>query len=121
MSRIRSRTPIRSVRQLPGNEDPPLPANLHPGKPLVEPRNRPPHTLDKRDRLRIAQLDLAVGVPLHLAVLIHNRLPRMIVGGVELAPVIRAPVGPQPPGVVNLVNLARLRVSAGTDFDVLVA
>jgi len=84
MLRIRSRSAVCSVRQLPGDENPPLPPIFMPQR-LDRTRDQPPIALRKTEGLRIAQLRLAVVAELRLAVFAHHGCA-MVVGRVEFAP-----------------------------------
>jgi hypothetical protein len=66
--------------------------------------------------LRITDLHLAIGVALHLSILIDDRLTGMVIGGVELTA-----VGGQPSGVVDFIELSGRGHGTSADFDVLVA
>src|ERR1035441_1201808 len=116
MRLVRPRTPERAVGQLPGDEKTALAADLHSRKALVKPRNHAAQALGEADGLRLANRDLAVGTPDHVAVFIENRLAGVVVGGVELVSVSR-----QPSGVMDLVHLSWFSIGAGADLDVLVA
>ena len=121
MSGIRTGPSLRAVSQLPRNEDAALAANLHAGKSLVKARNRAPIALREADRLGWALLGFAVVAQHRLPILVQHRLARMVVGRVELFPVVRASVDAKPAGVQNFVQLGRLSLCACADLDLLVA
>jgi hypothetical protein len=74
MSRIGTRPALGAIRELPGNKQPPLAADLHAVKSLVEPRNQAAKPLREGEWLRIAELRLAVFAQHRLAVLVLHRL-----------------------------------------------
>lgn len=74
----------RSIGQLPGDKQTPLAADPHTGKALVKARNRATDALSKRHGLYIAQLGFAVVSQHRLAVLVPQRRPGMVGGGIEL-------------------------------------
>ena len=124
MGCIGAGTALGAVSQLPGDEQAALSANLHAFKALFEARKGsssrgPP--LKELVGNRIAGLGFAVVTQNRLVVLVSDCRPRMIVRGVEFVSVVVPPVGAKPAGVVDLVNLVRLRIRAGADHDVLVA
>src|ERR1035437_6724123 len=84
MRLVRPRTPERAVGQLPGDEKTALAADLHSRKALVKPRNHAAQALGEADGLRLANRDLALGIPHHVAVFIENRLAGGVVGGADL-------------------------------------
>ena len=108
-------TAKRTIRQLPGDEDPSLAANSHAGNTLVKAGNQPPVALRKAQGLGIAELRLAVVAEYGFAVLVHYRRA-MVIGRIELVP-----IGGQPTRVMDLEHLPRLSLGAGADLDVLIA
>jgi len=104
----------RAVSELPGDEEAALAANVHAVEALVEARDQAARALCKGQRLRIAQLGLAVGAHLRLAVSAHDGVA-VVIGGVELHA-----VGSAVAGVEDLVHLERSGFSAGADLDLLV-
>ena len=103
MRRVRTGTSTRAIGQLPRYKQPAFAPDLHSMKALIESGNHAAKSLRKRDRLRLAQLGLAILANHRLAILIQNRRPRMVIRRVELAS-----IGSHPPGVMHLVELVRL-------------
>ena len=115
MRRIGSRPSPRAIRQLPGDKQPALAANLHSLESLIESRNHAAESLRKADRLRLAELRLAVGTKHRLAVLIPHGLA-MVLRRIELVARRR-----KPPCIEHLVDLVGLGLFAGPDLDLLIA
>ena len=106
----------RPVGQLPGDEQAALATDLHADKALVKSRNCAADTLMKWEGLWIAELGFAVVAQHRLPVLVPQRRPRMVAGGVELDAIGRAVAR-----VEDLVQLVRLSQGAGADLYLLVA
>jgi hypothetical protein len=105
-----------SVRQLPGNEQTALSANLHTGESLVEAWNQPAHPLRKRHGLRVAAFGLPVIAHHRLVVFIHYWRAGVVKRGIELDA-----IGSAPAGVMHLVHFVGFSQGAGADLDVLIA
>jgi hypothetical protein len=105
-----------SIRQLPGNKQPALAADLHACKSLVEARNQAAHSLRKSHGLRVAVFGLPVIAHHRFAVLVHYGRAGMVERRVELHA-----IGSTPAGVVHFVLLVGLSQSAGAYLDVLIA
>src|SRR3569833_2736977 len=77
-----SRTSAHAIRKLPGDEEPPLSADLHAREALVESGDQASEPLRETERLGIAHLWLAGRVKLGLSFLIHDR-SSVVIGRVE--------------------------------------
>jgi hypothetical protein len=111
----------RSIAQLPGDEDAALAAHLHARKALVEAGNCAANPLRKAHGLRRSLHGLAIGAELRLSVFVKNRRAGMVVGRVELLPVVGTAVQAKPAGVEELVQLIGLGHRAVANLDLLVA
>ena len=121
MRRVRPLPALCAISQLPRDEQTALAADFHARKALVEAGNQPPHPLRKSHGRRVAVLRLPVVSQHRLAVLVQNRGAGVVVGGVELVPVVLASVAAKPAGIEDLVHLVGLSLCASTDLDVLIA
>ncbi len=105
-----------AVGQLIGNIQAALAADPHANQALIKTKDHLVASLGKVHRIRGAWNDFPVGAQNHLAVLVLDRRATVVIGGVNFVP-----VSGQPVSVLNLVELVRLGLGAGTDYIILVA